>query len=420
MIPLPFIEKNSPKIDLSLKKRGITDGKLRLATIKKLNKKRKNLQKSIENLTHELKNRRDMIVQNKGALDQISAIKTQIVELKKRQKEYMVELKACQTDLNEKIAQIPNLPLEGVPIGQSAKENVVTKRTPLHPPAIEKCLPHWDLVKQYDLVDFEQGIKIAGAGFPVYKGKGAKLQRALINFFLDVAQQKGYLEVATPLLANQETTFGTGQLPDKEKMLYTLADEPLYLIPTAEVTITNLYRDSLLKKEELPIKLVGYTPCFRREAGSWGRHVRGLNRLHQFDKVEIVQIVTPDQYEATLQEMCAHVEQLLQDLGLSYRIVQLCTGDLGFTAAITYDFEVWSPGQAQWLEVSSVSCFTTYQSTRMHLRYTEGKEKAYCYTLNGSALALPRIISALLEQHQTPSAIHLPTVLHPYTKFKTI
>lgn len=424
MLKIQNIENNTAEIAKKLKTRGLTNVDQLLDEAKVHNKNRKATQKVLEELIHQLKAQTAAIAQQlkglSGSKASVMDLKEQISTTKASYKEKQGHLKQYEKELREKLAQLPNIPLASVPIGKNASDNTIIKTwQPTSEPKVTP-LPHWELVKKYDIVDFEAGNKITGAGFPVYKGKGAQLQRALINFFLAAAAEEGYQEIAPPLLTNRDAAFGTGQLPDKEGMIYTLQGEELYLIPTAEVPLTNLYRDTLLEEKDLPIKLAAYTPCFRREAGSWGRHVRGLNRLHQFDKVELVQIVTPAQYEIALQEMCRHVEKLLQALGLRYRIVQLCTGDLGFTSAITYDFEVWSPGQKQWLEVSSVSCFTTYQAVRMQLRYKTPQGKQYCYTLNGSALALPRILSGLLETYQTPTGIQLPKVLHPYTSFQAI
>ena len=308
-----------------------------------------------------------------------------------------------------------------MPQGKSAADNQEVKSGGQIPSLPAGAKPHWDLLKELDLVDFEVGVKITGAGFPVYKGKGARLQRALISFFLDEAAAAGYQEVIPPLLINEASGIGTGQLPDKEGQMYHATADDLYLIPTAEVPITNLYRDEIIASEQLPIKNVGYTPCFRREAGSYGKDVRGLNRLHQFDKVEIVQVVEPEKSYQVLEEMVAHVESLVQKLGLPYRILRLCGGDMGFTSALTYDFEVYSAAQEKWLEISSVSNFENYQSNRLKLRYRVGKEKpVLAHTLNGSALALPRVLAALLENNQTESGIKIPACLIPYTGFETI
>jgi seryl-tRNA synthetase len=313
------------------------------------------------------------------------------------------------------------LPHSSVPLGTTPEENEIVLEHGNKPDLYDGALPHWELATKYNLIDFELGVKITGAGFPVYKGKGAKLQRALIAYFLDEAEKGGYSEVMLPLMVNEASGFGTGQLPDKEGQMYFVGQDNLYLIPTAEVPITNLYRDVILKADELPVKNCGYTPCFRREAGSYGAHVRGLNRLHQFDKVEIVQVVHPDTSYDVLEAMSAHVQGLLQNLGLPYRVLRLCGGDMSFTAALTYDMETWSAAQQRWLEVSSVSNFETFQSNRLKLRFrnSEGKMQL-AHTLNGSALALPRIVATLLENNQTERGIKIPEVLVPYTKFEWI
>jgi len=331
------------------------------------------------------------------------------------------ELTAIEQELQQKIVLLPNLPHTSVPEGVSAEDNETVLENGDQPVLPANALPHWELAAKYNLIDFELGVKITGAGFPVYKGKGAKLQRALIAFFLDEAEKAGYNEVMLPLMVNEASGFGTGQLPDKEGQMYFVGQDNLYLIPTAEVPITNLYRDVILKGEELPVKNCGYTPCFRREAGSYGAHVRGLNRLHQFDKVEIVQVVHPDHSYDVLEQMSTHVQSLLQKLGLPYRVLRLCGGDMGFASALTYDMETWSAAQQRWLEVSSVSNFETFQSNRLKLRFrnAEGKTQL-AHTLNGSALALPRIVATLLENNQTEQGIKVPEVLVPYTRFEWI
>jgi seryl-tRNA synthetase len=331
------------------------------------------------------------------------------------------ELASIEEDLQQKIVVLPNLPHSSVPKGTTPEENEVVLENGTIPQLPANALPHWELAAKYNLIDFELGVKITGAGFPVYKGKGAKLQRALISFFLDEAEKAGYNEVMLPLMVNEASGFGTGQLPDKEGQMYFVGLDNLYLIPTAEVPITNLYRDVILKADELPVKNCGHTPCFRREAGSYGAHVRGLNRLHQFDKVEIVQVVHPDTSYEVLEQMSGHVQSLLQKLGLPYRVLRLCGGDMGFTSALTYDMETWSAAQQRWLEVSSVSNFETFQTNRLKLRFrnAEGKTQL-AHTLNGSALALPRIVATLLENNQTDKGIKIPEVLVPYTRFEWI
>ena len=331
------------------------------------------------------------------------------------------QLVSVEEELQSKIVLLPNLPHTSVPQGITPEENEVVLEHGNRPELPANALPHWELAAKYNLIDFELGVKITGAGFPVYKGKGAKLQRALIAFFLDEAEKAGYSEVMLPHVVNEASGFGTGQLPDKEGQMYFIGEDKLYLIPTAEVPITNLYRDVILKADELPVRNCGYTPCFRREAGSYGAHVRGLNRLHQFDKVEIVQVVDPATSYDTLEQMSAHVQGLLQKLGLPYRVLRLCGGDMSFASALTYDMETWSAAQQRWLEVSSVSNFETFQSNRLKLRYrnAEGKTQL-AHTLNGSALALPRIVATILENNQTENGIRVPEVLVPYTKFEMI
>ncbi|MBU3662465.1 MAG: serine--tRNA ligase [Bacteroidetes bacterium] len=348
-------------------------------------------------------------------------LKAQTAQLKEAGKGLEETYKQLEVQLNEALVTIPNVPHTSVPVGQTPEENENIYEHGTIPTLPEGALPHWDLIKKYDLIDFELGAKITGAGFPVYKGKGARLQRAMISFFLDEAIKAGYQEIMPPLLINADSGFGTGQLPDKEGQMYHATVDDLYLIPTAEVPITNLYRDVILKEEELPIKNVGYTPCFRREAGAWGAHVRGLNRLHQFDKVEIVQIAHPDKSYEILEEMVKHVQGLLEKLELPYRILRLCGGDMSFSSALTYDFETYSAAQGRWLEVSSTSNFENFQSNRMKCRFKnkDGKNQLV-HTLNGSALALPRILATLLENNQTADGIMIPKALVPYCGFDSI
>ena len=331
------------------------------------------------------------------------------------------QLAAIEGNLYQKLVLLPNLPHSSVPKGLTPEDNEIVLEYGAKPVLPANALPHWELAAKYNLIDFELGVKITGAGFPVYKNKGAKLQRALINYFIDEAEKAGYSEVVVPLLVNEASGFGTSQLPDKEGQMYFVGLDNLYLIPTAEVPITNMYRDVILKADELPVKNCGYTPCFRREAGSYGAHVRGLNRLHQFDKVEIVQVAHPDKSYGALEQMSQHVQGLLQKLGLPYRVLRLCGGDISFGSALTYDMETWSAAQQRWLEVSSVSNFETFQSNRLKLRFrnAEGKTQL-AHTLNGSALALPRIVATLLENNQTETGIKIPDVLVPYTKFEWI
>lgn len=356
-----------------------------------------------------------------GKTGEASDIRERTTQIKTQIKELEDQNSKAEDDLRALLYTIPNVPHTSVPAGKSAEDNEVVLENGVIPALFEGKLPHWELIKKYDIIDFDLGIKITGAGFPVYKGKGARLQRALINFFLDEALAAGYTEIQPPILVNEDSGYGTGQLPDKEGQMYFATADQLYLIPTAEVPITNLYRDVILTENDLPIKNVGYTPCFRREAGSWGAHVRGLNRLHQFDKVEIVQITHPDNSYETLESMSGYVQGLLQKLELPYRVLRLCGGDMGFTSALTYDMEVYSAAQERWLEVSSVSNFETYQANRLKLRFKgEDKKTQLAHSLNGSALALPRIVAAILENNQTPDGINLPKVLHKYLGFESI
>jgi len=353
--------------------------------------------------------------------DEANALKNEVAQAKDQIKSWEENLLSFEKKLQEILYKIPNVPHAKVPAGKTPEENVNVHQHGTPPTLHAGALPHWDLIKKYDIIDFDLGVKISGAGFPVYKGKGAKLQRALINFFLAEAEKAGYVEMQPPIVVNEASGYGTGQLPDKEGQMYFVNEDGLYLIPTAEVPITNLYRDVILTEENLPVKNAGYTPCFRREAGSWGAHVRGLNRLHQFDKVEIVQITFPENSYNVLDEMCNHVQGLLEKLELPYRKLLLCGGDMGFNSAMTYDFEVYSTAQQRWLEVSSVSNFETYQANRLKLRYKnkEGKTQLL-HTLNGSALALPRIVAAILENNQTETGITIPEVLRKYTGFDVI
>ncbi|MXV14374.1 serine--tRNA ligase [Hufsiella ginkgonis] len=356
-----------------------------------------------------------------GQKEQAEAVKQQTAGFKGQVSELGEKLAAIEAEQFNLLVLLPNLPHASVPAGTTAEDNVSAYEHGEKPQLPATAIPHWELAAKYDIIDFELGNKITGAGFPVYKGKGAKLQRALINFFLDEADKAGYREMMPPIVINEASGFGTGQLPDKEGQMYYINEDKLYLIPTAEVPITNLYRDVILKEEELPVKNCAYTPCFRREAGSYGAHVRGLNRLHQFDKVEIVQVVHPERSYEVLGEMSLYVQSLLQKLALPYRVLHLCGGDMSFGSALTFDMEVWCAAQARWLEVSSVSNFETFQSNRLKLRYRgkEGKPQL-AHTLNGSALALPRIVASLLENNQTPEGIRIPAALVPYTRFEWI
>lgn len=356
-----------------------------------------------------------------GKQDEADQAKSQTASLKENESALKEQVKQLEDDITQLMYQLPNVPNEQVKAGKNELDNETVEEVGSKTTFTGKALPHWEITQKYDLIDFELGVKVTGAGFPVYKGKGAKLQRALIAFFLDEADKAGYEEFIPPLVVNEASGFGTGQLPDKEGQMYYINEDDLYLIPTAEVPLTNIYRDVILPNENFSIKMTGYTPCFRREAGSYGKDVRGLNRLHQFDKVEIVRIEHPDNTAKALDEMVNHVKGLLAKLGLHYRILRLCGGDTGFASAMTYDFEVFSAAQEKWLEVSSVSRFDTFQANRLKLRYkTADKKTALCHTLNGSALALPRIVAALLENNQTENGVRIPEVLHKYTGFEMI
>ena len=356
-----------------------------------------------------------------GKRDEAEQMKRFVADLKQKSAELTAESKAVADELQAAIVLLPNFPAEIVPEGRTAEDNLVVKLEENYTALPENALPHWELAKKYDIIDFDLGVKLTGAGFPVYKGKGAQLQRALINFFLDEARKAGYVEIMPPTVVNAASGYGTGQLPDKEGQMYHCEVDDLYLIPTAEVPVTNIYRDVILDEKQLPIKNCAYTQCFRREAGSYGKDVRGLNRLHEFSKVELVRIDKPEHSKQSHQEMLDHVEGLLQKLELPYRILRLCGGDMSFTAALCFDFEVYSEAQKRWLEVSSVSNFDTYQANRLKCRYrAENKKTELCHTLNGSALALPRIVAALLENNQTPEGIRIPKALVPYTGFEMI
>ena len=356
-----------------------------------------------------------------GKRDEAEQMKRFVADLKQKSAELTAESKAVADELQAAIVLLPNFPAEIVPEGRTAEDNLVVKLEENYTALPENALPHWELAKKYDIIDFDLGVKLTGAGFPVYKGKGARLQRALINYFLDCNTRAGYLEVEPPVMVNEASGFGTGQLPDKEGQMYHATVDNYYLVPTAEVPVTNIYRDVILDEKDFPVKMTAYTPCFRREAGSYGKDVRGLNRLHQFDKVEIVQLSLPEKSYEALDGMVAHVESIVRSLGLPYRILRLCGGDMSFTSALTYDFEVYSEAQKRWLEVSSVSNFESFQANRLKLRYRDANKKTQlAHTLNGSSLALPRIVAALLENNQTAEGIRIPEVLIPYTGFDII
>jgi seryl-tRNA synthetase len=423
MLQVNVIREQKEKVSAGLRKRGLHSIDATLDQIVSLDQQRKDTQKKQDDLLAESNTLAKEIgaLMKAGNKDEAEKLKARTAEIKKQTADFGPQLDAFESELQKLLYSIPNVPAEIVPAGKSAEDNITVHTFGELPTLADDAVPHWDLIKKYDIIDFDLGNKIAGAGFPVYKGKGAKLQRALINFFLDEAEKQGYREIQPPIVVNEASGYGTGQLPDKEGQMYHATADNLYLIPTAEVPITNLYRDVLLTDAELPIKNVGYTPCFRREAGSWGAHVRGLNRLHQFDKVEIVQVRKPEESYAVLDEMCAYVQSLLEKLELPYRKLLLCGGDMGVNSAITYDMEVYAAAQKRWLEVSSVSNFETFQANRLKLRYKnkDGKTQLL-HTLNGSALALPRIVAAILENNQTKNGISVPKALVPYTRFDVI
>lgn len=422
MIELNWLRSDKDNITSALKKRGLEKIDSELSQIIILDNDRKNLKSELDTILAEsnLIAKEIGVKIKSGEKDSVENLKKRSGELKEKSKSISEELKNKEVMIRDMLCGIPNVPDKIVPKGNSEEDNLLISSDEINISNHIKYKPHWELIKDFSLIDFDTGNKITGAGFPVYINEGAKLQRALINYFLDQANENGYSEIQPPILINEESGFGTGQLPDKEGQMYKIEDENLYLIPTAEVPITNIYRKKILDKDSLPIKNVAYTPCFRKEAGSWGSHVRGLNRLHQFDKVEIVQIENEDNSEKALQEMCNYVESLIKSLEISYRKLLLCAGDLGFASSITYDFEVHAPGQKRWLECSSVSNFKTYQSNRMNLKIRDGKNKVLANTLNGSALALPRIVAAILETHQNGNEINIPKALHKYTGFKKI
>ena len=422
MLQIAFIRENQEKVIKALAKRNI-DAKSTVAVVVELDEKRRSTQVELDTILSESNKLSKDIgdLMKLGEKSKAAILKEKTVLLKEKSKELAEKADALANELLEKLYTLPNLPADIVPEGKTPEENVNVFQEGSIPVLHEGAQPHWELVKKYDIIDFELGNKITGAGFPVYKGKGAKLQRALITYFLDKNTDAGYIEYQVPHLVNEASAYGTGQLPDKDGQMYHDATDNLYLIPTAEVPVTNLFRDVILNENELPVLATGYTPCFRREAGSYGAHVRGLNRLHQFDKVEIVRIEHPDRSYEALEGMVEHVKMILQELKLPYRILRLCGGDMGFTSALTYDFEVFSTAQDRWLEISSVSNFETFQANRLKLRYKdkEGKNKL-AHTLNGSSLALPRVLAGILENYQTPEGIVIPEVLRKYTGFDLI
>ncbi len=423
MLTLNFIRENKDLIIERLKVKNF-DAENTLDTIIELDNKRRETQQETDSLQAEMNIISKKIGQlfSQGRKDEAEEAKNKTGEIKGKIKELSTTLASIEKDLNDQLITVPNVPNELVTPGTSEEDNVKVKEGGKIPEMANDPAPHWELAKKFDIIDFELGTKLTGAGFPVYKGKGAKLQRALINFFLDEGEAAGFKEVLPPVLVNEDSGFGTGQLPDKEGMMYHVPIDNYYLIPTAEVPVTNIYRDVILDADRLPIKNMAYTPCFRREAGSWGAHVRGLNRLHQFDKVEIVIIAHPDKSYEALDMMLSHVEGLINKLDLPYRIMRLCGGETSFTSALTYDFEVFSAAQERWLEVSSVSNFESFQSNRLKCRFREQGEKQnkLVHTLNGSALALPRILAAIIENNQTMDGIKIPDILVKYTGFKLI
>jgi seryl-tRNA synthetase len=427
MLQLPYIRENTEAVIAGLQKKHLANAQATVEQVLSLDQQRRETQNQLD----ETLARANALAKQIGGLmkagDKAGAdeAKTETATLKIRSKDLEESLKALEVSLQDVLVTLPNLPHSSVPEGRTADDNEVVLEWGDKPTLPENALPHWEIIKKHGpdggpMIDFELGVKISGAGFPVYRGKAARLQRAMINFFLDEAIAADYSEVQPPIVINEASGFGTGQLPDKEGQMYYVTEDKLFLIPTAEVPITNLYRDVIVSEDQLPIKNAGYTPCFRREAGSWGAHVRGLNRLHQFDKVELVRIEKPENSYQALEEMSLHVQSLLQKLELPYRVLRLCAGDMSFASALTFDMEVWSAGQGRWLEVSSVSNFETFQANRLKLRYkVEGKTQLL-HTLNGSALALPRILAAILENNQTEQGINIPKVLVPYCGFSVL
>lgn len=423
MLTLKMIMEQTDKVIAGLEKKHFKNAKETIAEVLELNSKRRSTQNILDKNLSEVNQLSRSIgaLMKEGKKEEAEAAKKHVAEIKESNKSLQAEMDKAAEDMQTLLFTIPNVPYDEVPEGNGAEDNLVVKMGGMETELPKNALPHWELAKKYNLIDFDLGVKITGAGFPVYIGQGVRLQRALINFFLDEARNAGYLEIMPPTVVNQASGYGTGQLPDKEGQMYHCNLDDLYLIPTAEVPVTNIYRDVILDEKQLPVKNCAYTQCFRREAGSYGKDVRGLNRLHEFSKVELVRIDTPEHSKVSHQEMLDHVEGLLQKLELPYRILRLCGGDISFTAAICYDFEVYSEAQKRWLEVSSVSNFDTYQANRLKCRYRDADKKIQlCHTLNGSALALPRIVAALLENNQTPEGIRIPKALVPYTGFDMI
>lgn len=422
MLTLTYLRENTQEAVEGLQKRNFPMAKETIDAVLELDAQRKSTQAELDaNLAEANALAREIGgLMKAGKKEEAELIKNKTSNLKQLTKEQENALREIEKELENQLVNIPNIPYQSVPAGKTAEDNVEVFIQGEMPTLFPNAVPHWDLIKKYDIIDFELGNKVSGAGFPFYKGKGARLQRALINFFLDRATAAGFVEVQPPIVINADSGFATGQLPDKEGQMYHATADDLFLIPTAEVPITNMYRDMIVSPEDLPLKNAGYTPCFRREAGSWGAHVRGLNRLHQFDKVEIVQVTLAEHSYVALDEMVEHVKALLTELELPFRILRLCGGDMGFTSALTYDFEVWSAAQERWLEVSSVSNFETYQSNRLKLRTKIDGKTQLLHTLNGSAMALPRIVAALLENNQREEGIVLPKILQEYCGFERI
>jgi seryl-tRNA synthetase len=422
MLQISYIRENKEKVIKALQKRGFKEIE-KIEELLRLDESKRSIQSQSDIVASQANASAKQVgeLMRSGKREEAEVIKANSSEFKEQIKAFAEDITELDLQIQDILVIIPNIPHESVPEGLTAEENEVVFQYGEDPDLSQEALPHWELTSKYDIIDFELGTKIAGAGFPVYKGKGAKLQRALINFFLDEAEKAGYIEVQPPIVINEASGFGTGQLPDKEGQMYFIGQDNLFLIPTAEVPVTNIYRDTIVKEADFPIKHCAYTPCFRREAGSYGAHVRGLNRLHQFDKVELVQIVHPDQSYQILEEMSSYVQSLLKKLGLKYRVLRLCGGDMGFTSALTYDMEVWSAAQKRWLEVSSVSNFETFQSNRLKVRFKDENGKMrLAHTLNGSALALPRIVAAILENFQTEQGVRVPEALQAYTRFEFI
>ncbi|WP_317899727.1 serine--tRNA ligase [Aurantibacillus circumpalustris] len=423
MLQLTYIRDNKEDVLKRLAIKNFKDAEAIINSVIDLDNSRKAAQKEADDTKAEANSLARQIgdLMKSGKKEEAEVLKAKTAELKNTEKSLDEKQKSIETEVHKLLVTVPNLPNLSVPVGKTPEDNEVVSEDGVKPTLHAGAKPHWELTTKYDIIDFELGVKLTGAGFPVYKGKGARLQRALINFFLDRATTKGYNEVQPPILVNADSGYGTGQLPDKEGQMYHATEDNLYLIPTAEVPITNMYRDVILKESDFPIKNCGYTPCFRREAGSYGKDVRGLNRLHQFDKVEIVQIAHPQESYKILEDMKDYVAGLLKELGLPYRVLKLCGGDMSFGSALTYDLEVWSAAQQRWLEVSSVSNFETFQTNRLKCRYKDEKGKTQlAHSLNGSALALPRIVAALLENNQTENGITIPKVLVPYCGFDNI